>query len=158
MEEAPAPGAKVCSRCRGSFPYDQFYSQKGKLDPWCKDCRKAQAARSAAHYPERTAITKALSGAKRRAKTLGIPFTITREDITPVPKECPALGMPMVIGREDRGNSPSLDRLVPEHGYVPGNVRWISMRANTIKSNATPHELLSVALWLQREMEEYWNE
>jgi hypothetical protein len=44
------------------------------------------------------------------------------------------------------GNStPSLDRMDPNLGYTDDNVRVISMRANQIKSNATPEELLRIA-------------
>ena len=32
-------------------------------------------------------------------------------------------------------DSPSIDRIVPEKGYVKGNVRWVSDICNTLKSN-----------------------
>lgn len=51
-------------------------------------------------------------------------------------------------------NSPSLDRIVPALGYAPGNIHWISYRANAIKSNATPDELHKVADY----MEKLWSE
>lgn len=46
--------------------------------------------------------------------------------------------------------SPSLDRLIPERGYVPGNVAVISWRANTIKSNADYRQIGAVYRWLKR--------
>lgn len=46
--------------------------------------------------------------------------------------------------------SPSLDRLNPRKGYVPGNVAVISFIANTIKSNATPTQLRKVADWVAK--------
>ena len=49
---------------------------------------------------------------------------------------------------------PSLDRLVPDKGYVPGNVIWISLRANQIKSDGTSEEIFRVAEWLQQTEEE----
>jgi hypothetical protein len=42
-------------------------------------------------------------------------------------------------------HSPSLDRRVPELGYVKGNVEVISMKANAIKSYAAPEEIMLVA-------------
>jgi hypothetical protein len=49
-------------------------------------------------------------------------------------------------------NSPSLDRIVPEKGYVAGNIRVISQRANRIKSNATVEELRAVLKDLQKQL------
>ena len=46
-------------------------------------------------------------------------------------------------------DSPSLDRIVPELGYVTSNVRVISWRANAIKRNACADEIEAVALWLR---------
>jgi hypothetical protein len=46
-------------------------------------------------------------------------------------------------------SSPSLDRIRPELGYVPGNVAVISYKANAIKQGATPEELRAVADWLE---------
>ncbi|WP_145960516.1 hypothetical protein [Novosphingobium meiothermophilum] len=42
-------------------------------------------------------------------------------------------------------NSPSLDRIEPELGYVPGNTIVISNRANRLKSDATIDELRAIA-------------
>jgi hypothetical protein len=86
-------------------------------------------------------------GARARAKRAGLPFTITRKDII-IPSHCPILGIPLfkVTGKQGGGdNSPSLDRIRPELGYVPGNVIVISMRANRIKSDATIQELRDIA-------------
>lgn len=41
--------------------------------------------------------------------------------------------------------SPTLDRLVPDLGYVPGNVLVVSELANSIKSDATPAQIRAVA-------------
>ena len=47
-------------------------------------------------------------------------------------------------------NSPSLDRIVPELGYIPSNVVVISYKANAIKRNATPQEIRRVADFYER--------
>lgn len=86
--------------------------------------------------------------AKRRAKKANIPFNITIEDITEVfPKDwiCPALGIKMEVAvYKNNETSPTLDRIVPDYGYVKGNIMVISYRANGIKSNALPSEIKSV--------------
>lgn len=79
--------------------------------------------------------------AQKRAKASGTPFTITKDDIT-IPETCPVFGTKLIVGTALFGpDSPSLDRIRPTEGYVPGNVWVISHRANMIKSDATLAEL-----------------
>ena len=79
--------------------------------------------------------------AKKRAKAKGIPFTIAAADIS-IPDTCPLLGIPLARSPGFRtAVSPSLDRIKPELGYVPGNVWVISYRANTLKNDASIDEL-----------------
>lgn len=92
-----------------------------------------------------------LQQARRRAQKKGLPFDLTVDDIV-IPTFCPALGIPLfrATGQAAQGpNSPTLDRIEPRLGYTRGNVRVISSRANQIKSDATPSELLQVACFFQ---------
>jgi hypothetical protein len=92
---------------------------------------------------------------KARTKKKGILFDLTPQDILavyPVDGKCPILGVP--FGASDRFNSgPSVDRLIPEKGYVPGNISVISNRANHIKYNATAEELHAVANWTTQKLD-----
>lgn len=86
-----------------------------------------------------------LKWAKTRARLHGLPLNITLEDIH-IPTHCPCLGIPLQVGNgKPTDASPSLDRIVPELGYVRGNVVVISLRANKIKSHGMPWELTKVA-------------
>jgi hypothetical protein len=58
-----------------------------------------------------------------------------------IPSVCPVLGIPIVLGEQRSENSPSLDRITPELGYVPGNVRVISDKANRLKGDRTLSQL-----------------
>tara|TARA_B110000879_G_scaffold47029_1_gene66215 strand:+ start:293 stop:988 length:696 start_codon:yes stop_codon:yes gene_type:complete len=93
---------------------------------------------------------------KKRAKEQDIPIDIDAEyllSIYPNPPICPIFGIELEMGRDKRGSiksSPSLDRIVPELGYVKGNVIFISGYANMIKQDATPEELMKVALWSKK--------
>jgi hypothetical protein len=49
-------------------------------------------------------------------------------------------------------NSPTLDRIIPSLGYVRGNVKVISMRANVLKHNASLDELKKLVAWLEKEL------
>lgn len=91
-----------------------------------------------------------LIAARTRAKQKGLPFTITDKDVV-MPEFCPILGIPLFRGKGGHTfNSPSLDRIVPELGYVPGNVHVISRKANTMKSNASLQELVLLGQWAVR--------
>jgi hypothetical protein len=92
-----------------------------------------------------------LMWAKIRAKERNLPFSITVEDIM-IPEFCPVLGIRLEPGtRQKHDASPTLDRIIPDLGYVPSNVRVISMRANRIKADATLEELERVVRYVKRE-------
>jgi hypothetical protein len=65
-----------------------------------------------------------------------LPFNILPEDIE-IPIVCPIMGVPISKGKY----APSVDRIIPELGYVKGNIRVISLLANQMKWNSTPEEL-----------------
>lgn len=92
-----------------------------------------------------------LQAIKGRAKKKGVPFNLTEEDLI-IPTNCPALKIPMIqewgtTGKGDRENAPSVDRIIPELGYVKGNVRVMSMKANRLKSNATLEDMVNMLEW-----------
>lgn len=87
-------------------------------------------------------------GAKRRAKLGSLPFTITIEDIV-IPHICPVLGIPITTGLPANSpNLPSLDRFVPDLGYIPGNVTVISLGANSLKRDALVEEVALLHQWM----------
>jgi len=100
---------------------------------------------------------KLLSQAKIRARKYNLPFNLTLSDIV-VPERCPVLGLKLEIGiGHSHSASPSLDRIIPEQGYVKGNVVVVSHRANTIKSDATIMELEKVLNFYKSLMKEVSN-
>lgn len=146
----------------------------GSLPSRCTSCRrkwKAKAAKESywrnpeakrqskarilhglrAKNPGRQLAAELYYKAKYRAKRLGLPFTIAKEDIV-IPDKCPVLGT--VLNRSPGGfcnpHVGTLDRIIPELGYTPGNVWVISWRANQLKSNGTLQELEAVCEALRR--------
>lgn len=111
-----------------------------------KEMNRQHNARWEAMNPEKAMI----KSAKSRAKEKGIDFSLSHEDVH-IPECCPILGIKLVSGRGTKGhggpssNSPSLDRIVPKLGYVPGNVVVVSYRANRLKSDASIEELQALA-------------
>lgn len=66
---------------------------------------------------------------------------------------CPALGLELKKPFEEVGRgshkTAHLDRFDPEKGYVRGNVRWLSGRANRIKYDATIEELEGIVRYMK---------
>lgn len=111
--------------------------------------RKRIQARDAHH--KRDAAERLYRSSKARAKRDGIPFNLTLDyvrSLWPADGNCPVLGFRMVLDKE-RGELPSLDRFEPEKGYVPGNVRIISQRANRLKGDGYAFEFDRIAAYVR---------
>ena len=106
-----------------------------------KNKDKVKANNVKYNYPlEKRMITRV----KCRAKKQNIPFDIDINDVV-IPEICPILGIKLMPKRGlKKGyypDSPSLDRIIPNLGYIKGNVRVISARANLLKNDASLKEL-----------------
>jgi hypothetical protein len=93
-------------------------------------------------------------GAVLRAKKEGLPFdeAIVTLLMESPPELCACcskrLDYSMARGRNQRGHSPSIDRTIPERGYVLSNIAVLCMRCNEIKRDATLVELRTVVDYL----------
>jgi hypothetical protein len=157
-----------CSRCKGREAEDGKKKCKPCSDYWFKyyeDNREACIERAKFHINKdrnktnankkkwfrKNHVSAMRTAAKVRAKKYGVDFNLEPSDII-TPEFCPVLGIPLFIGDgKSTANSPSLDRIIPSVGYTKGNVRVISHKANTIKSNATAEELKLVYEYLFKE-------
>lgn len=86
--------------------------------------------------------------AGKRAKERNLPYDLELSDIV-IPDHCPLLGIPLVRDFSDRNASPSLDRVIPEKGYVKENVRVISMKANRMKQDVSLEFAQALIKYLQ---------
>lgn len=122
------------------------YRDRKLQDPQWVAAKRAEDRRYWLENRERVQFNTARHQAKKR----GLEFTIGFDDVS-WPEFCPVFGVR--LERKPKGPndwSPSLDRIDSSKGYVPGNVIVVSMRANRIKSNATPEELQQVARFYGR--------
>lgn len=83
--------------------------------------------------------------AQDRARLKNVKFDISWEDVKHV-TVCPILEIPLNWGETTNEggrniDTPSLDRIVPELGYIKGNVRIISNLANMMKNSANRKQL-----------------
>lgn len=137
---------KACLGCTDTYrasKKDEWYSRFRELHP---NAAKQATDKYGRKHPDKFLY----SNVKRRAKKLGIDFTIDLEDVW-IPEYCPVLGVKLERNFGHYGGqacSPSLDRINPLKGYTKGNVQVISMKANVMKNNATEDELLKFAEWV----------
>lgn len=80
---------------------------------------------------------------QRKCKKKDIPFDLTIEDIE-FPTHCPVLGIELDLTGDNREASPSIDRIIPELGYVKDNIVIVSFRANRLKNDASLNEMRSL--------------
>ena len=119
-----------------------------KVTPEQRKKAQDKQNRSRAEHPEKYMHVKA----KKRARERGIDFNIEVSDIV-MPKNCPVFKKYELkkipdIKSGPKPWSPSLDRIDNSKGYIKGNVQVISNKANSMKNNATPEELLEFAYWV----------
>jgi len=89
-----------------------------------------------------------ISACKYRAKRDGVPFDIDFEYMKSIYQDtCPYLGIKLNL-RASSGNSMdalSIDKIIPELGYVKGNVEIISYKANVMKQDVDLNTLRTFA-------------
>lgn len=150
---------KICSPKKGcglEKDVSQFYRQGNGHNRICKECHKKLYKESSTYNEQKRRqkkeyrleiqtkkgyIKHMLIRAKKRAKTKGLKFNLTEEDIV-IPDKCPILCIPIeykYTGQRggQTANSPSVDRIDNNKGYVKGNIRIISNKANALKSDMT---------------------
>ena len=128
-------------KCEEIKPLSSFHKHakcKGGYNSVCKSCRVPLSQQQNA---SRTQQRRLYDSAKSRATKKGREFNIELEDIV-IPETCPVFGAPLT--------EPSIDRLDSSKGYVKGNIRVISLRANLLKNDATVEELTLVLADLKR--------
>jgi len=94
-----------------------------------------------------------LGNARARAKRDNVPFDLVLEDLVAIAvDECPIFHTKFVWGTSllgkgnTRPDSPTLDRILPELGYIKGNVAFLSYRDNRIKDKGNMQEHYDIAI------------
>lgn len=113
----------------------------------CRRCLYARVDKSRSVNPKSWLLYRS----RQRSKQRGWDNTLTLSDIPDIPRSCPVFPWIVLeyktgIGRSEIDSSPSLDRIDNTKGYVRGNVRVISHRANGLKSDATDKELVALGV------------
>jgi hypothetical protein len=153
---------KLCNSCKQTKPFSEFNKSVKNKDNYQTTCKMCCSVVNEKYKKTKTGhLVQYLSTIKWRAKTKNIPFDLDLEYLISVTTDkCPVFGFDFFwgrMGKNDRKSRPSLDRIIPELGYIKGNVVFISNWANIIKQDATEKELYAVANWLHAKRKEVLN-
>ena len=95
------------------------------------------------------AIQAMMREGRRRAKERGLEFSVRLEDIKWT-DYCPIMGVKLERNKGNvQANSPTLDRVNSDYGYIKGNVRIICWRANLLKGNLTLDQAKNLVLYME---------
>lgn len=154
---------KFCNKCNIAKKLTEFNKDKTHKDGFrscCRSCDNKKSKEFRTNNPElakesklncraKDPIKYMLINIKSRCKFNNIEFNITQNDLVYV-EICPVLGIKLdyLTTAESRGlakdNAASVDRIDNSKGYIPGNVRIISWRANKIKSDTKISEMKAI--------------
>ena len=138
---------KIINDTIGRIDPERQKLQKLSALNYAQKTLKAMKEEYARGNPELYIRKRLLPKSKIRAKKRGIYHAVTVKDILEVwPKNfmCPALKIPLVLNEETMPDSPSLDRINSNYGYIKNNIAIISYKANVIKNDATSKELYEI--------------
>jgi hypothetical protein len=106
-------------------------------------------------YRKKNPLLVMCKAAKHRAKLKGLEFNIKPSDIV-LPKYCPVFPEIELIRNDGvhKDNSPSLDRIDNNKGYVKGNVKVISNKANILKGDGSIEDLERIIVYMKSSLQE----
>ena len=165
-------GEKICSRCKESKPFKEFYRMSKSTDgyrPECKECSKSSRRNREEENPVDTRIYKMAFGIRQRVEL---------EIDKPKNKTYKDRGIKCLLGdtnleiaetlnnhfRQDieklieEGKLPSVDRIDPYGHYELGNIQIIPLEDNVIEGCMAGVEVTSkpiVAIFPNGDSKEY---
>ena len=131
------------------------YTYRRVSDCQCMECAKINNTQRGRKYRARHPMTARLATVRSRCEKRGLELdeNAYREAWRRIPTHCPVLGVKLATGvGENLDNSPEMDRLDPAKGYVEGNMRVISRRANRLKNDGTAEEHRLIYEWTKEQM------
>ena len=158
------PTKKTCNRCKKSLPLTSFTKRPDRPIGFYGICKKCKSESRSKRYRERKQtsprelwVDGARSNAKDRSRRAGVGFCLTKDDVLNAIHRsggnCEYCNrkLDFRLTRSDpRWSAPSLDRVIPNIGYTPDNTVVCCYRCNAVKNNASPEELLALAVAVER--------
>lgn len=123
------------------------YTKEKRRNPK-KEQRSKQASQTtfAKRLSPKNNIKHLIANIKVKCRRENIPFNISIDDFDDFPVHCPDLNVELIYGNIGKASpqSATIDKIIPKLGYICGNVRIISYRANTMKQNASLEEMKTI--------------
>lgn len=138
-EQLVVDGVKVCAYCKSEMTFLRREDEIMKV--FCSSSCQGNFYRK---YTDKGWAVSKYSSLRESAQKRGIEFNLTLEDLLEIgrPKYCKYLELELDYAATSvLPNSPSVNRIDPELGYVKGNLEVISHKANSMLLNATRDEL-----------------
>ena len=131
---------KTCRICKEEKPLSKFYLRKDTKTPVyrteCNSCLRIIKGQTTIGSNEH--VRCLLRECKTRSERKNTFCNLEKADIKELmTNTCPALGIELIIGKEDWGNSPTIDRIDNTKGYTPANTIIVSHVVNSIKRDCT---------------------
>lgn len=138
----------------------QWYQRK-KNDPEFQKRKKEYNKKNAGYFNKKTKLYNqrqpfhyAFKRLRLRARNENIPCDIDEAYLKSIwTGNCAIFGTPLCAPYSTHSQDPNkatVDKIIPEEGYVGGNVQWVSNRANIIKSYGTLQEHEAVISYIKK--------
>jgi hypothetical protein len=143
---------QICNCCMFNLPIENFYMKSPRHNRRMRICKKCfnikekQIKLNRYATPEsskKAALNKMFLASRTRARKQNLPFNLDLEWFEKnIQERCPILGITFdfVIGRGNIDSLASIDKIIPELGYIKENCQIISFRANRLKCDGTLKE------------------
>jgi hypothetical protein len=143
-------GRRKCSKCGEFYDVKLFASDgEGGIRRCCIFCRKEYTKQN--YEDTKSSLERAIIYRckywKKRAKDENIPYNINYDYVMDILQKqdckCFYSDREMLLdgSREDHNYSLSIDKVIPELGYVKGNVVFCIHKINMVKNNMTLEEI-----------------
>lgn len=144
-----SPVMRICTKCREKKPLKNFPPDRRDKRGTQARCRICINGWMKIHYRKNPAWSM-WRRAVSRAALRGFDLDITVDDLLPLPKKCPVLGIALRLSRGPQDpHAYSLDRIENKKGYVVGNIIVMSYKANRLKNDGTAQEHEAIARWMR---------
>lgn len=167
QSEAESRQYKLCKTCGLTLSLDSFYSHRTHKDGYKNTCKSCEGIRKSYlrkcningykdmanerlkkhRKTPRGAMRQRYQAAQKRAKDLALPFSISVDFLMDLYNKqdgkCAISGRPLIfIG--DFWDVLSIDRIIPELGYIVDNTQLVVNRVNMMKNNMSLTELYNL--------------
>jgi len=140
---------RKCKYCRKIKNLNEFQIYQKNITYVCNKCSSFISGKNSKKRHFKNPARRIFTQAKKRAKLNNLDFDIELLDII-VPKFCPVLGLKLEpANHHANNNSPTLDRINSKLGYVKGNIRVISWRANKLKNDGVLEEFECIVKYMK---------